>query len=185
MNRRHLAALVVFVMPLAVASCTVEGPEGSPPPAAVRTPTFAYAKKTEGGCGDLFFHKGTADQRDWLWISADKKKLKLPAEGSKTFDLKVAPDGLQVAVDLWEKAPRFRPYCNDISAGEKREGTWKATRGKITITIHPAKDAPKGRPDQYRASARLEGVVFADGKGHEATLKQETITDVLVGWYAG
>ena len=41
-----------------------------------------------------------------------------------------------------------------------------------------------GRVHHYEGY-RLQDVVFEDDAGHQATLKEETITDVLVGWYAG
>src|SRR5262245_38151150 len=168
------AAGLFFLVPLALSSCTSAG----------RSPTFAYAKETEGGCADVFLHKGTQDKLEVLWISAEKTKLQLPDKGSKTFDLAGAPDGLRVAVDLWEAAPRFSAYCNDISPNTQRV-TWKATKGKVTITLHGPAGDPKERPARYKASARLEGVTFVDGAGHSATLKEETITEVVVGWYAG
>jgi hypothetical protein len=151
----------------------------------VRHPTFRYVKEKEGGCGDLFFYKGTVDDREVLWVSADKEKLRLPNEGSRTFDLATAPQGLVVAVDLWEAAPRFRAYCNDISADTEREATWRAKEGKLTITVGGPVDPEGPGPRRYKAGARLEGVVFEDEAGHRATLQRETITEVAVGWYAG
>ena len=38
---------------------------------------------------------------------------------------------------------------------------------------------------KYKASARLEGDVFEDDAGHQSTLKDETITEAVVGWLAG
>jgi hypothetical protein len=120
-----------------------------------------------------------------LWISADKEKLKLPGKGSSTFDLGAAPDGLQVAIDLWERAPRFRAYCNDISPDTKKLATWKAKKGKLIITIlEPAERAEPGAK-KYKASAHLEGVVFEDSAGNQAMLKEETISEAIVGWFAG
>jgi hypothetical protein len=151
----------------------------------VRYPTFRYVRDQQGGCGDLFFHKGSKDKLEVLWVSADKKKLRLPDKGSKTFDLAAAPDGLTVAVDLWTVLPRFAAYCNDISRDTQPEATWKARKGKVTITVAE----PTGMPGQgargYKASIRLDHVVFEDEAGNQATLNEEAITDVLVGWYAG
>jgi hypothetical protein len=188
MKPKHLPALLFLAAPLALCACT-DGPVLSPPPAdqqkaAVRTPTFNFDKKQEGGCAAVLFYKLTADSKEALTIWANKKKLGLPDKGAKSFDLAGAPDDLRVQIDLWEKAPRFRRYCNDIGADTKIEATWKAKKGKLTITYHgPAGE--KNRPDLFKASARLEGVVFEDGKGNQATLQEETITEVLVGWYAG
>jgi hypothetical protein len=183
MNRRRSAILLLLFAALPLSSCTRDPAPGGP--GSVRTPTFGYARDTEGGCGDVFLHKGTADRLEVLWIAADKKKLQLPDEGSRTFDLAAAPDGLQVAVDLWRAAPRFSAYCNDISPDTEREATWRAKKGRITITLHrPDAAAPPGTEQRYRASARLEGVVFEDEAGHQATLT-EAIADVSVGWHAG
>ena len=179
MNARHPTALLLLLAVFVLPSC---GPKSV---GLVRTPTFNYVKETEGGCADVYLHKGSADKREVLWISADKKKLKLPEKDSTTFDLAEAPDGLVVAVDLWDKAPRFSAYCNDISPDTKREATWKAKKGKITLTLHPTKEGEKAGPRQYKASARLDDVTFEDDAGHQATLKNETITEVSVGWYAG
>src|SRR5262245_21196574 len=103
MHSRSVTVGVSVMLVVTLSSCKQEGsPRGS-----VSEPTFKYVKKKEGGCADLFLHKGTDDDLEVLWISAEKKKLKLPEKGSRTFDLAEAPDGLQVAIDLWEKAPRF------------------------------------------------------------------------------
>jgi hypothetical protein len=172
MPRRHLTLALLLVPVLALASC-----------ARLRSPTFQYVKEQQGGCGDVYFHKGTADKTEVLWVSADKKKLQLPDKGSKTFDLATAPDGLVVAVDLWPQAPRFSAYCNDIAPDVRPDATWKAKKGKVTITVSEPEDK-KGR-GSYKASVHLEDVLFEDDAGHQATLKDEAITDVLVGWYAG
>jgi hypothetical protein len=177
---RSLTLAVLLVAALALTSCARNGSGG---PAGVRSPTFQYVKAEEGGCGDVYFYKGTADKTEVLWVSADKKKLRLPDQGSKTFDLAAAPDGLIVAVDLWPKAPRFRAYCNDISPDVRRDATWKAKKGKVTITVSEPPDK-EGR-GKHKAGVRLEDVLFEDDAGHQATLKEEAITDVLVGWYAG
>ncbi|HEY7309769.1 MAG TPA: hypothetical protein VH643_10460 [Gemmataceae bacterium] len=179
MNRRQPAVLLLLLAIFVLPSC---GPKFL---GQVRTPTFNYVKESEGGCADVYLHKGTADNREVLWISANKEKLKLPDNDSKTFNLADAPDSLRVAVDLWDKAPRFSAYCNDISPDTKREATWKAKKGTITLTLHPTKEGEKERPRRYKASARLDNVTFEDDAGHQATLKNETITEVLVGWYAG
>jgi hypothetical protein len=172
------------LLALAGALCSCQQVSDAPRP-AVPTPTFRYVKEKEGGCADLYLYKGTADDLEVLWISAQREKLKLPDKGSRTFDLAAAPDGLRVAIDLWEKAPRFHAYCNDISPDTKRLATWKATKGKLTITVaEPAEQGGAGRK-KYKASARLEGVVFEDDAGHQATLKDETITEAVVGWLAG
>jgi hypothetical protein len=118
-------------------------------------------------------------------VSADRKKFQLPAPGSKTFDLAAAPDGLTVAVDLWKAAPRFSAYCNDISPDTQREATWKAKKGKVTITVFGPNEKPEKGTRDYKASIRLEHVLFEDDAGHQATLEKETITEVRVGWYAG
>lgn len=179
MNARRPTALLLLLAVFVLPSC------GRKFLGQVRTPTFNYVKETEGGCNDVFLHKGSADKREVLWISADKKKLNLAENDSKTFDLAETPDGLVVAVDLWDKAPRFSAYCNDISSETKREATWKAKKGKITLTLHPTKEGEKAGLRQYKASARLDDVTFEDDAGHQATLKKETIAEVLVGWYAG
>lgn len=182
MTTRLVTVCFLTAVPLLVGGCGRGGPLAVLGGTPARTPTFDYAKDAGSGCGDLFFFKGTADRREVLWGSADKDKLKLPKTGSKSFDLAAAHDGLEVAVDLWVAAPRDSAYCNDISADTEREATWRATKGKVTITIH-------GPPDEknrtYKASIRLEGVVFDDGAGHTVTLADETIREVLVGWYAG
>jgi hypothetical protein len=179
---RKLKPGVVLALVAALCSCQ---PGGDPPRPSVPTPTFRYVKAQEGGCADLYLYKGTADDLEVLWISAEREKLRFPEKGSRMFDLAAAPDGLQVAIDLWEKAPRFRAYCNDISPDTKKLATWKATKGKLTITIAEPAERGGAGPKRYKASARLEGVVFEDGAGHQATLKDETITEAVVGWLAG
>jgi hypothetical protein len=99
-----------------------------------------------------------------------------------TFDLAKAPDGLDVGVDLWEKAPTDSAYCNDIAPDTNKLATWTATKGKLTINIHEGRDP--GRMT-YKVSAKLEGVVFEDGAGNTATLHEMTISEATVGWYAG
>ncbi len=83
-----------------------------------RTPTLNFVKAGEGGCADVFLFKSTGDSREFLWVSADKKKLNLPDKGSKTFEIADEPDGLHVKIDLWSGAPKFQPYCNCVSGGE-------------------------------------------------------------------
>ena len=181
MSVRGLTCVVCVAFVLALSSCQ----QGGAPAVSVAGPTFKYAKAKEGGCRNVFVYKGTADDLEVLWISADQKKLKLPDKGSSTFDLAAAPEGLQVAVDLWEKAPRFSAYCNDISADTKKRATWRAKKGKLTITISEAVDPGGSGRKMHKAGARLQGVVFEDGAGNQATLKEETISEVLVGWFPG
>src|SRR5262245_53184943 len=110
------ALFLVAMLPLSGCYRTEsDGPDGGGEKGKVRLPTFKYDKKKEGGCANVYLYKMTKDEVEVLVIRADKKKLKLPEKGSVTFDLAKAPEGLVVAVDLWEKAPRFRAYCNDIS----------------------------------------------------------------------
>ena len=70
MNLRWLAAVISFAVALGITSCK--------PALFVQTPSFKYTKEKQGGCADLFFYKGTADDLEVLWISANKDKLKLP-----------------------------------------------------------------------------------------------------------
>jgi hypothetical protein len=177
MTSRFLTLCFLFTTTLAAASCTEV--------AGVRRPTFAYVKEQEGGCGYLFFYKGTKDRIEVLWASVNKKKLKLPDKGSKSFDLASSLDGLTVAVDLWKAPPRFSAYCNDIGPDTTREAIWKAKKGKVTITVFEPEDKQHSGRGNYRANLKLEGVVFEDDAGHQAILKEESITNVLVGWYAG
>lgn len=180
MKPSGMPSCAVLLLAAALSSCHRGG--GSAAPAA---PTFKYVKEKEGGCANVYLHKGTADDLEVLWIVAEKEKLKLPSKGSVTFELAKALDGLQVAIDLWDKAPRFSAYCNDISPDTERKATWKAKKGKVTISIHGPIDPGEPRPRRYKASARLEDVVFEDDAGNQATLKLETITEAIVGWYAG
>jgi hypothetical protein len=180
MNRRGLTSGVFGFLVVAVSSCQPGDAARTDPTA----PTFKYVKEKEGGCRDLFLFKGTADGLEVLWISADKEKLKLPAKGSITFDL-AASDGLMAAVDLWEKPPTSPAYCNDIAPDTKKKATWRAKKGKLTITISETVDPAKPGRKTYKASARLERVTFEDSAGNQATLKEETITDALVGWVPG
>lgn len=173
---------ILFCVTLAMVSCTPRTPNL---PMFVHEPSFKYVKQEEGGCADIFVYKGTADDLEVLWVSAEKEKLKLAAKGSKTFDLAESPKGLQVAIDLWEKAPRFSAYCNDISDDTKKIATWKGKRGRITITILEPIDPVGPGPKRYKATVRLENILFEDEDGHQATLGKEEITEAVVGWYAG
>jgi hypothetical protein len=63
---------------------------------------------------------------------------------------------------------------------------WRAKSGKVTITIfEPIDPAGAASPKRYRATVRLEHVLFEDGAGRQATLEKEEITEAVVGWYAG
>jgi hypothetical protein len=190
MSLQRLAALLLLTAPLLLCSCADVAPPANPPnnppqQGGVRAPTFQYVKKHEGGCHDLYLYKGSDDRREFLLVWADKKKLDLPEKGSKTFDLANAPKELKVTIDLWNRATER--YCNDFTtAGTKIEATWKAVKGKITITLHgPGEMLKEGGRILPRASVRLEGVVFDDGAGHQATLKEETLTEVPYGWIPG
>ena len=178
MTRHSFATCVFGFLVVAVSSCQWTGAPRS-------TPSFKYVQEKEGGCRDLFLFKETADGLEVLWISADKEKLKLSATGSNAFDLATAPDGLEVGVDLWEKAPTHSAYCNDIAPDTEKKATWKAKKGKLTITLSEPVDAARPGPKTFKASARLEGMVFQDRGGNQATLKEETITDAHVGWTPG
>ena len=181
MRVRWLASGVCVALVLALSSCQ----QGGAPLTSSAAPTFHYVKEKEGGCRNLFLYKGSADDLEVLWISADVKKLKLSDKESSTFDLAAAPEGLQVAVDLWEKAPKFRAYCNDISPNTKKKATWRAKKGKLTITLSETVDPGGSGRKMHKASARLQEVVFEDDAGNKATLKEERISDALVGWFPG
>jgi hypothetical protein len=184
MNARGLTMGLFLTCVVTLASCQrPEAPPVAPPPTS--TPKFKYVKQKEGGCHNLHLYKGSADDLEVLRIWADKEKLKIPDKGTATFDLAEAPAGLEVDVDLWEKAPRFHAYCNDISPDTKKIAVWKAKKGKLIITTFPPEEKAEPGRKTYKASARLEKVVFDDGAGHEATLMDETITDVFVGWIPG
>jgi hypothetical protein len=86
-----------------------------------------------------------------------------------------------------------------MTCGRRRPGsrhtvtTSPPTPGRQRLTgeereadaYNPGAEGPAAsRPEGHRASARLEGVVFEDGAGSQAMLKEETIMDVLVGWFA-
>lgn len=151
---------------------------------AGRTPTMQFVKEGEGGCADVFLFKATADDREFLWVSADTKSLNIPPLGSKEFDLANPPEGLQVKIELWMAKSRFTPYCNCVTDNTPRDSTWSAKSGKVTITLHDFVD-PEGPMRRYKASAKFDNVVFEDDGGRKTTLKSETITQILVGWFAG
>jgi hypothetical protein len=180
MNRRSRTSILLSFFVLAFSA----GRPVDAPRAAATVPTFKYVREKDGGCHDLFFFKETADGLEVLWISADKEKLKLPAKGSATFDV-AGTDGLDIGVDLWEKAPASSAYCNDIAPDAEKKSTWRATRGKLTITIWEPVELGTPGPKTYRASAHLRDATFEDGAGNRATLKEESITNVLVGWVPG
>lgn len=182
MSVRRLTIALPVILTVTLCSCHPGDTPGAAPAAA---PTFRYVKDREGGCGNLFLYKGTADDLEVLWVSADRDRLKLPDEGSRTFELAAAPAGLRVGIDLWETAPRFRAYCNDISPDTRKKATWVAKQGKLTLTLRGPAEAAEPGPKHYRASARLEGVVFEDDAGNQATLRDESIADVVVGWLPG
>jgi hypothetical protein len=150
---------------------------------AFAPPTFAYAGEG-GGCAHIFLFKGTQDGTEFLTVSAEIEKLKLPAKGTRTFEIADVKQGLAIAVDLWEKKPDHLRYCNDIDDDPKLKAKWVAKRGKVTITLEePAKGDNPNRT--FKASVRLENIEFEDAAGHKATLKEESFKDVTVGWYAG
>jgi hypothetical protein len=180
MNRLGLASFVFGILVVAFCACR----QVNAPRAGTTVPTFQYVKEKEGGCRDLFFFKESADGLEVLWISADKEKLKLAAKGSVTFEV-AGTDGLEVGVDLWEKAPSSSAYCNDIALDTEKKATWRATKGKLTITMSEPTEPDKAGLKIYKAGARLEQVTFEDGAGNRAMLKEECITDVLVGWFPG
>jgi len=175
--------LLIIALPFALVSCN--GGENGGGVFAARTPTFKYVKAGEGGCGHVHLFKESEDKREFLLIRADKKPLGLPEKGSKEFDLAKAPEELAVQIELWTTAPKFIPYCNCVRDSSKLEATWKAKAGKITITLHDPLAGEEGPVKRYKASAKLERVVFEDDAGRKATLKEETITEVIVGWFAG
>src|SRR5262245_36768372 len=162
MNAGRLSPVLFLFAALPLSSCqrAEDDEAGGGDKAKVRMPTFKYDKKKEGGCADVYLYKMTTDETEVLVIRADKKKLKLPDKGTATFDLSKAPADLVVSVDLWDKAPRFRAYCNDIAPDTKKEATWKAKKGKLILTVFAPADKKAAGPRNYKVSARLEGVVF-------------------------
>jgi hypothetical protein len=172
MNVRLVILLVALMLP----ACSALAPGA--------VPKFNYAGGKAGGCANISLYKGSADDREFLRVWTEEPKFKVPATGSETFDLARTP-GLHVAVELWEKAPKFLPYCNDISSEEKVRATWNATAGKVTIkNLGPVENA-EGPFRRYKVTVVLEGVVFEDGTGRKVTLEKETLADVVVGWLAG
>lgn len=184
MHLRNLIPALFAALPLFFCGCN-KGENGGGGFFGGRTPTFQFAKEEEGGCGDLSLYKATADKRDYVLVNADKDKLKLKLFDSKEFDIAAAPDDVHVRIELWSSVPKFVPYCNCVRDGSKLEATWTAKSGKVTITLGDFVDHPGDPLRRYKASAKLENVVFQDDAGRKATLKEATITDVIVGWYAG
>jgi hypothetical protein len=182
MNLR--SSVYVFVVLSTLANGCNRGENGGGGLFASRTPTLQFAKESDGGCANVVLYKSTADQREFLWVSADTKTLNIPALGSKEFDLANPPEGLLVKIDLWASAPKHTPYCNCVSDNATRDSRWNAKSGKVTITLHDFVD-PEGPMRRYKASAKFENVVFENDAGGKTTLQSETITQVLVGWFAG
>jgi hypothetical protein len=176
MNARLRLSLILAGVLLTLPACSALGPGA--------VPKFNYAGGKAGGCANISLYKGSADDREFLRVWTEETKFKVPATGSETYDLTRTP-GLHVTVELWEKAPKFLPYCNDISSEEKVRATWNATAGKVTIKNLGPVEKAEGPFPRYKVTVVLEGVVFEDGTGRKVTLEKETMADVVVGWLAG
>jgi hypothetical protein len=175
MNARPVTATILAAVVLSLPACS----------SAPATPKLKFDGGKVGGCHDILVYKGSADNREFLVVWTDKTKIKLPEKGTETFDLAKPPAGLEVSIDLWETPSKYGPYCTDISEGERKKTTWKATAGKVTITTHGLDVVPEGRSRTYKVTVKLDSVVFDDGAGHKVTLESETIADVGVGWVPG
>jgi hypothetical protein len=169
--------MVVF-LPLASCEQRRAPSTPAPTPAPPAVPTFKYVAGNEYGCGNLFLYKGTTDGLEVLWIKALKIYTEEPAIGTRTYDISALADEITIGIDMWG-TNGFGCYCNEF-ADDKPKVTWKAKKGKVSITISDVRPAVSDGL-RYKASARLEGVVLENNAGKQATLELETI-NAAVYW---
>ncbi|MEP7220464.1 MAG: hypothetical protein ABI876_16180, partial [Bacteroidota bacterium] len=124
-----------------------------------------------------------AAHTEYLIVSVDRQAVALDTT-TRTFDLATSPNGISVTIDRYAYAPSLPKYCNDVlSASDPKPATWRGISGSVTITLS-TNSAPSGAT--YTATATLKNLVFQSPSGDEkATLAEQTLKDVVVGWYAG
>jgi hypothetical protein len=135
------------------------------------------------GCGDIYLTISNAAHTEYLIVTVDRQTVVLDT-ATRTFDLATSPNGISVTVDRYAYAPSLPKYCNDvISASDPKPATWRAISGSVAITLS-MNSVPSG--NTYTATATLKNLVFQSPSADEkVTLTEQTLKDVVVGWYAG
>jgi len=102
-------------------------------------PGFVY--RDSDGCGQLTVYTWSDDRMEVFRVEWDLRiALGIPAgapmtwQGMKTFELKDAPKGVRVAVDMHPSAV-YSIYCTAVKIGIERRVVWRAIAGTLTIDV--------------------------------------------------
>jgi len=157
----------------------------SQPPDATRQPDLRYVGSD--GCDDLSLYAWNDTQTEVLVAVFPAPELKLDV-GTYTFDLASAPSGVTIRIDSFTKYGGPLPYCTDyVLPGQERhpKSYWKASAGRAVLKIGPRGSAPKRGLRAYRATLRLENLVFIDDVGTEVRHPDPVTLTGIVGWTQG
>jgi hypothetical protein len=185
-----LVAAALLVNACSGSSATIDPPSGTSSSSggtgtgtAPTAPPESAFRGTTGGCGNVIVYRANGDGTQLLVVKADKDKLGLEPLATQTFDLARAPDGLDVGVEVFAKAPPEPPYCTDVGFTGAAPTRWTAEGGTISISLAPEGSATAG---PYRATVRLKDVrLVGPERGVAVSIPSAEIANVLVGWLAG
>jgi hypothetical protein len=146
------------------------------------TPPDSSFQGSASGCRDVTVYKSNADRTQFLVVNADREKLGLAVDTIRTFDLAHMPDGLEVGVDVFARAPGEAPYCSDAPDPTLSKTAWAAEGGTITIQL----EAVASTSGAYLATVRLTDVrLVGPERGVAVSVPNAEIRNVLVGWLPG
>ena len=142
-------------------------------------PSFVYADAD--GCSHLLVYGWSADRTEAMAVRADATALGLTT-ASRTFDLAVQGNDIEVSVDLFERPQRAWPFCTDaggIRDGSRRD-TWKAVSGTATFQLSPP-GVRAYEPRLYRATLQVDDAEFVSPTGLRLRLSRPIRLTAIVG----
>jgi hypothetical protein len=161
-----IASVITRVTPFTLLLITVLAPQ----PLAARQsggvgPSFSYVEAS--GCEGLFLYTWNEARSEVLTIRVDGHGVKL-VDGSTTFNLATAGEGVAVQVELTGARRGTMPYCSE--AGQSSDGPpsiWIARAGILKIAFRRRANAPV-----TPVSVVLDNLVLASPEGTEIRSKR-------------
>jgi len=146
-----------------------------------RLPALAFSNSD--GCGNVHVYGWSDDRTEAITVHVDRDALGLSTTPT-TFNLSSQRRGLDLFVQVYERAVRSWSFCTDVAVPTGPAETWRAVSGTLTVTLSPPGIRAR-TPFLYRATIQLIGVEFVNSTGARVMLPQPVTLTAVVGGFAG